>query len=81
VRRDICLAEWDPRALASSGGECGGGSDDNADDEEKWELWKCRVEFEERIVYFTMARILKGSLPSIVFNLRYLTDIPYQIPR
>lgn len=25
--------------------------------EEKWELWKCRVEFDERMVYFTMARI------------------------
>ncbi|KAI6117773.1 hypothetical protein EDD17DRAFT_1487095 [Pisolithus thermaeus] len=27
----------------------------------KWELWKCRVEFDERAVYFTMARVLKGS--------------------
>jgi hypothetical protein len=26
--------------------------------EDKWELWKCRVEFEERMVYFTMARLV-----------------------
>ncbi|KAG6848209.1 hypothetical protein H0H93_002309, partial [Arthromyces matolae] len=25
---------------------------------EKWELWKCRVEFEEKTVYFTMAKVL-----------------------
>ncbi|KAG9308575.1 hypothetical protein JVU11DRAFT_11679 [Chiua virens] len=31
------------------------------DSEKKWELWKCRVEFEERAVYFTMARVLEGS--------------------
>jgi hypothetical protein len=42
--------------------------DDNDDDgqedvdaEKKWELWKCRVEFDERAVYFTMARVLEGS--------------------
>ncbi|KAH7883467.1 hypothetical protein F5I97DRAFT_1815476 [Phlebopus sp. FC_14] len=29
--------------------------------DKKWELWKCRVEFDERAVYFTMARVLKGS--------------------
>ncbi|KAF9236021.1 hypothetical protein BU15DRAFT_50681 [Melanogaster broomeanus] len=29
--------------------------------EKKWELWKCRVEFDERAVYFTMARVLEGS--------------------
>jgi hypothetical protein len=57
VRRDICLAEWDPRSLTSS---CGGDEDEDEDDEDKWELWKCRVEFEERTVYFTMARVLKG---------------------
>ncbi|TFY79006.1 hypothetical protein EWM64_g5007 [Hericium alpestre] len=28
---------------------------------ERWELWKCRVEFERRTVYFTMARHLGGS--------------------
>ncbi|TFK22614.1 hypothetical protein FA15DRAFT_671306 [Coprinopsis marcescibilis] len=28
---------------------------------EKWELWKCRVEFEERTVYFTMAKVLSGA--------------------
>ncbi|KAF8655886.1 hypothetical protein AX16_002871 [Volvariella volvacea WC 439] len=27
----------------------------------RWELWKCRVEFEERTVFFTMARVLSGS--------------------
>lgn len=25
---------------------------------EKWELWKCRVEFEQRAVFFTMAKLL-----------------------
>lgn len=33
----------------------------NVDAEKKWELWKCRVEFDERAVYFTMARVLEGS--------------------
>ncbi|KAF9262553.1 hypothetical protein L218DRAFT_1077776 [Marasmius fiardii PR-910] len=28
---------------------------------EKWELWKCRVEFDEKVVYFTMAQVLNGS--------------------
>ena len=28
---------------------------------ERWELWKCRVEFEQRIVYFTMAKVLSGK--------------------
>jgi hypothetical protein len=28
---------------------------------ERWELWKCRVEFDQRIVYFTMAKILCGK--------------------
>ena len=27
----------------------------------RWELWKCRVEFEERTVFFTMAKVLAGS--------------------
>ncbi|KAI9508004.1 hypothetical protein F5148DRAFT_1304213 [Russula earlei] len=29
---------------------------------ERWELWKCRVEFERRIAYFTMAKVLRGSI-------------------
>ncbi|KAI0061199.1 hypothetical protein BV25DRAFT_1827075 [Artomyces pyxidatus] len=28
---------------------------------ERWELWKCRVEFEKRTVYFTMAKVLSGT--------------------
>lgn len=28
---------------------------------ERWELWKCRVEFEERTVFFTMAKVLSGT--------------------
>ncbi|KAI0250013.1 hypothetical protein BJV78DRAFT_1376959 [Lactifluus subvellereus] len=28
---------------------------------ERWELWKCRVEFDQRIVYFTMAKVLCGK--------------------
>ncbi|KAI9455817.1 hypothetical protein HD554DRAFT_2030730 [Boletus coccyginus] len=51
VARDVCLAEWDPRTLSAQRG----GS------ERKWELWKCRVEFDERAVYFTMARVLEES--------------------
>lgn len=72
VARDICLAEWDPRALASQLPRMPGspqekqGNDDDTEDpqignKERWELWKCRVEFDERAVYFTMARVLKGS--------------------
>jgi hypothetical protein len=75
----MCLAEWDPKSLPSSGEKCDRDSD--PDDEEKWELWKCRVEFEERTVYFTMARVLKGSPASILFNLLDLADMSSQIPR
>ncbi|KAF8058626.1 hypothetical protein FPV67DRAFT_1523101 [Lyophyllum atratum] len=28
---------------------------------ERWELWKCRVEFEEKTVFFTMAKIVVGT--------------------
>lgn len=28
------------------------------DPNERWELWKCRVEFEIRTVFFTMAKVL-----------------------
>lgn len=28
---------------------------------EKWELWKCRVEFEQRTVFFTMAKVISGT--------------------
>ncbi|KAF6746301.1 hypothetical protein DFP72DRAFT_855558 [Ephemerocybe angulata] len=28
---------------------------------EKWELWKCRVEFEQRAVFFTMAKVILGQ--------------------
>ncbi|KAG1765268.1 hypothetical protein EV702DRAFT_981642, partial [Suillus placidus] len=42
VRRDISLAEWDPRFLTCSDG---GDEDEDEDDEDKWELKKCRVEF------------------------------------
>lgn len=31
------------------------------DPQAQWELWKCRVEFEAREVYFTMAMVLDGS--------------------
>lgn len=31
----------------------------------RWELWKCRVEFEERAVFFTMAKVLSGSYVAI----------------
>jgi len=44
--------------------EDGDDNDDGRQDvdaEKKWELWKCRVEFDERAVYFTMARVLEGS--------------------
>jgi hypothetical protein len=32
---------------------------------ERWELWKCRVEFDERTVYFTMAKILHPSYATL----------------
>ncbi|KAF8341003.1 hypothetical protein F5887DRAFT_1136152 [Amanita rubescens] len=28
---------------------------------ERWELWKCRVEFDQRTVFFTMAKVIQGS--------------------
>lgn len=31
------------------------------DPKERWELWKCRVEFEIRTVFFTMAKVLHRS--------------------
>ncbi|KAH9927765.1 uncharacterized protein B0H18DRAFT_272386 [Fomitopsis serialis] len=31
------------------------------DPRERWELWKCRVEFEIRTVFFTMAKVLHRS--------------------
>ncbi|KAJ8490155.1 hypothetical protein ONZ51_g2505 [Trametes cubensis] len=31
------------------------------DPKERWELWKCRVEFEIRTVFFTMAKVLQKS--------------------
>ncbi|KAF8623385.1 hypothetical protein AX17_007423 [Amanita inopinata Kibby_2008] len=27
----------------------------------RWELWKCRVEFDKRAVFFTMAKVIAGS--------------------
>lgn len=54
VQRDCLLAEWDPRDLHQEQGSEGDGG-------ERWELWKCRVEFEDKKVYFTMARVLFGS--------------------
>ncbi|OCH93533.1 hypothetical protein OBBRIDRAFT_817780 [Obba rivulosa] len=29
------------------------------DPHERWELWKCRVEFDQRTVFFTMAKVLR----------------------
>ncbi|KAI0074861.1 hypothetical protein K474DRAFT_1699442 [Panus rudis PR-1116 ss-1] len=31
------------------------------DPHERWELWKCRVEFDLRTVFFTMAKVLRRS--------------------
>ncbi|TFY55137.1 hypothetical protein EVJ58_g8435 [Rhodofomes roseus] len=31
------------------------------DPRERWELWKCRVEFDSRTVFFTMAKVLHRS--------------------
>ncbi|KAI5995307.1 hypothetical protein F5J12DRAFT_726130 [Pisolithus orientalis] len=48
----------------------------------KWELWKCRVEFEERAVYFTMARVLKGSyddnrvMEFVLMKLAFPPEVP-----
>ncbi|KAG6331424.1 hypothetical protein ID866_7665 [Astraeus odoratus] len=62
VAQDVCLAEWDPRTLGAQLPSPNGVSlRAGAGAERKWELWKCRVEFDERAVYFTMARVLKGS--------------------
>lgn len=32
---------------------------------ERWELWKCRVEFEQRTVFFTMAKVLRKMYASL----------------
>ncbi|KAI0046445.1 hypothetical protein FA95DRAFT_1589494 [Auriscalpium vulgare] len=39
---------------------------------ERWELWKCRVEFEQRTVYFTMAKVLRGSQEDKVMDFALL---------
>ncbi len=44
VHTDSCLAEWTPGSGTGTTGTGGGG------ERERWELWKCRVEFEERTV-------------------------------
>ncbi|KAI0827740.1 hypothetical protein BC628DRAFT_1338264 [Trametes gibbosa] len=36
------------------------------DPKERWELWKCRVEFDIRTVFFTMAKVLQRSAQSNV---------------
>ncbi|EIW51476.1 uncharacterized protein TRAVEDRAFT_137354 [Trametes versicolor FP-101664 SS1] len=38
------------------------------DPQERWELWKCRVEFDIRTVFFTMAKILQRSLDDRVME-------------
>ncbi|KAF8994822.1 hypothetical protein BDQ17DRAFT_1392357 [Cyathus striatus] len=48
VQTDSPLAEWCPESS----------NDDSSDSVNKWELWKCRVEFEERAVYFTIAKLI-----------------------
>jgi hypothetical protein len=40
---------------------------------EKWELWKCRVEFEERAVYFTMAKLLSDPQMPVFFLIYILS--------
>ncbi|KAI5991784.1 hypothetical protein EDC04DRAFT_2872847 [Pisolithus marmoratus] len=50
-----------------------------------WELWKCRVEFDERAVYFTMARVLKGSyddnrvMEFVLMKLAFPPEVPEQV--
>ncbi|EPQ55248.1 hypothetical protein GLOTRDRAFT_116216 [Gloeophyllum trabeum ATCC 11539] len=31
------------------------------DPSQRWELWKCRVEFEEKTVFFAMAKVVEGQ--------------------
>jgi hypothetical protein len=38
---------------------------------ERWELWTCRVEFDQRIVYFTMAKSYAASKSSLQFRLSF----------
>ncbi|KAA1476516.1 hypothetical protein DENSPDRAFT_843502 [Dentipellis sp. KUC8613] len=48
-----------------------------------WELWKCRVEFDARSVYFTMARHLSGSHDSnrMAFKIMKISfDLPSGSP-
>ena len=53
--------KMDRRKSKEDGDEDGDDGREDVDAEKKWELWKCRVEFDERAVYFTMARVLAGS--------------------
>ncbi|KAI0352015.1 hypothetical protein OH77DRAFT_1429049 [Trametes cingulata] len=38
------------------------------DPKERWELWKCRVEFDIRTVFFTMAKVLQRSFDDRVME-------------
>ena len=46
---------------------------------QKWELWKCRVEFDERAVYFTMAKLLSDPKMSVLDFPLGLIGVPHSL--
>ncbi|KAI0250929.1 hypothetical protein BJV78DRAFT_1347214 [Lactifluus subvellereus] len=49
---------------------------------EQWELWKCRVEFDQRIAYFTMAKVLSGKDDEKVMQFELMQiHFPEQTPK
>ncbi|EED83922.1 predicted protein [Postia placenta Mad-698-R] len=42
------------------------------DPRERWELWKCRVDFDNQTVFFTMAKVLHRSLDTCKMQINEL---------
>ncbi|KAI5980576.1 hypothetical protein EDD15DRAFT_2393144 [Pisolithus albus] len=92
VARDVCLAEWDPRSLMSqlrrmpessthTNSHGGIGAHAAATNDKKWELWKCRVEFDERataIAKPTFLPLTSFYTTGVVMNV-FLLDPPRRL--
>lgn len=71
-----------PESSTHTNNHGGIGAHADATNDRKWELWKCRVEFDERAVYFTMARVLKGSyddnrvMEFVLMKLAFPPEVP-----
>ncbi|KAK7472029.1 hypothetical protein VKT23_000140 [Stygiomarasmius scandens] len=49
IQRDTCLASWSPPSPSPTPRSS------------PWELWKCRVDFDSKTVWFVMARVIRSS--------------------